>query len=380
MEQGMTVYNTIVIITLIAILLNLINNLRLLTPLSVEKANFKNFPLVSVLVPARNESKNIEKCVLSLVNQDYPNFELILLDDNSEDNTYQILNRLKRKYPGIKILTGEILPEGWTGKNFACYTLSKQAKGEWFLFTDADTVHRRNSISSAVRSTLKRKAEFISVIPDIVIESIPEKIFTPLIHFALLSFLPLKIVNMTKYKRIVIAMGPFMLINADYYRKIGGHKSIKNEILDDFKLAQLVKKYGGKAILMDGKENVSVRFYEKFTSVWDGFSKNSFGAFENSPAILLPFLLSCLCLYFFPYLLFLYSLLNFQIALLPLIQILIISLHCYIIARRFEINAVLILLHPLSVILWELIVLNSMRLTFLSRSLNWKQRLYPLKK
>lgn len=376
----MIVYNTIVIIALVLILLNLINNLRLLSPLSTGKDNLKNFPPVSVLVPARNEEKNIEKCVLSLVKQDYPNFELIILDDNSEDDTYKILCKLKKKYPLVKIVTGKGVPREWTGKNFACYSLSKYAKGEWFLFTDADTVHRKNSISSVVNSAIKNRAEFISVIPDIVIESIPEKIFTPLIHFALLSFLPLKIVNMSRYKRVVIAMGPFMLINADFYRKIGGHESIKNEILDDFRLAQLVKKYGGKAILMDGKENVTVRFYEKFTSVWNGFSKNSFGAFENSPIILLPFLFSCLCLYFFPYLFFFYGLAHSHIEFLPLFQIILILLHAYIITRRFKMHPALIFLHPISVILWELIVLNSMRLTFLNRSLRWKQRLYPLKK
>lgn len=376
----MILYNSIVTIALLVILLNLLNNLKLLKPITKRKKPLEKPPLVSVLVPARNESENIEKCITSLANQDYPNFELIVLDDNSEDDTLVKLNRLKEKYPKIKIYIGEVLPEGWTGKNFACHTLSSYAHGEWLLFTDADTVHRKDSLTSSLHSVIREKAKLLSIMPDIIIKTIPEKIFTPLMHFALFSFLPLKIVNTYRYKKAVIALGPFLLINANFYRKIGGHENIKNEILDDFRLAQLVKKHGGKFVIMDGKDNVKVRFYKDFRSVWDGFSKNSFGAFENSPLILLPFLTIVYCLYLIPYFLLFNGLINLQLKLLPFFQVLLITLHTGLIALKFRIKPVLIILHPLSVLLWTLIVLNSMRLSLQNKSLVWKERLYSLRK
>lgn len=141
--------------------------------------------------------------------------------------------------------------------------------------------------------------------PDIVIKTLPEKLFIPLVYFALLSFLPLRIVNTFRYPKAVIALGPFMLINAKFYRKIGGHENIKDNLVDDLKIAHEVKKNGGKIILMDGKDRVRV---------------------------------------------------------------------------RFKINPLLILLHPLSLFLWILIVLNSVRLSLLNKGVVWKERIYSPKK
>jgi chlorobactene glucosyltransferase len=376
----MILYNSVITLILIAILLNLLNNLKQLKPLKKRRKFDENPPLVSILVPARNESENIERCINSLANQDYPNFELIVLDDNSEDDTPIKLKHLRETYPKIKIYSGEQLPEGWTGKNFACHTLAKHAHGEWFAFTDADTVHKRDSISSALYSAMRENAKLISVLPNIIIKTIPEKVFTPLIYFALLSFMPIRIVNSLKYKKIVIALGPFMLINAAIYKKFGGHESIRSEILDDFQLAQQVKKAGGKYLLLDGKEKITVRFYKDFKSVWNGFSKNAFGAFENSPLILIPFIVSCLCLYLIPYVILIQGLIHSHLKLIPLFQVLLITVHSFLLAVRFKMNRFLIALHPLSVFFWTLIVMNSMRLTFTNRSLAWKQRLYSLRK
>lgn len=376
----MILYNIIVTIILLAILLNLLNNLRLFRPVSKRKRSFINPPLVSILVPARNESENIEKCITSLVNQDYPNIEILILDDNSDDDTLIKLQKLKERYPKIKVFVGDDLPEGWTGKNYACHTLSQYAKGEWFLFTDSDTVHQKDSISSTVNSVLKKKAKLLSIIPDIVIKTLPEKLFIPLVHFALLSFLPLKFINTLKEPRVVIALGPFMLINAKFYKKIGGHEKIKDKIVDDFRLAQEVKRHHGRIALMDGKDIVTVRFYKDFKSLWSGFSKNSFGVFDDSPQILLVFLAFNFCLYILPYVLFFTGIIKFQLSLFPFFQLLLITLHRLVISVKFRINPLFILIHPVSVILGFLIVLNSMRITLLNRTLSWKERIYSPRK
>ncbi|OQX52023.1 MAG: hypothetical protein B5M53_09630 [Candidatus Cloacimonas sp. 4484_209] len=376
----MTFYNWIITAIIFALLLNLLNNLKLIKPLRKGRKKLKNPPLVSVLVPARDESDNIEKCITSLANQDYPNYELIVLDDNSSDDTLIKLEKLKEKFPKLQYISGKSLPVGWTGKNFSCYTLSQYAKGQWLLFTDADTVHRKQSISRAVSSAIRYKAMLLSVIPDITIETIAEHIFVPIIYFGLLTFLPLRLVNSSRFSKVVIALGPFMLINADFYRKIGGHEKIKGEIVDDFRLAQEVKKNGGKQLFMNGKETVRVRFYKNFAAFWNGFSKNSFGAFDNSPLVFLPFIAVCICTYLIPYIAFTHEIINSKLELLVFFQVILITLHSIFILFKFRINRFHIILNPISIALWILVALNSMRLTLLDRTLVWKDRIYSLKK
>lgn len=372
----MILYNVIITTVLLVILLNLLNNLKLLKSIKAGERKFTGFPLVSVLVPARNEGGNIEKCILSLLEQDYPNYEVIVLDDNSEDDTLIKLEKIKEEYPHIEIFSNDVLLDGWTGKNFSCHTLSRYAKGEWLLFTDADTVHSSDSITSSIEAIIAERAELLSIMPELVMKSLSEKLFMPLAHFALLSFLPLGLMNTIKDPRAVIAMGPFMLINAEFYRKIGGHEKIKDKIVDDLQIAQEVKRNGGKVVFMDGQDIVTVRFYNNLKDLWNGFSKNSFGAFDNSPLILLIFLSLNFVIYLLPFFLFLSGILRFQFYLLPSIQVFLITFHRYILSVRFRINLLLIFLHPAALIFGFLIALNSMQLTLLNKAMVWKERIY----
>lgn len=372
----MILYNVIITTVLLVILLNLLNNLKLLKSIKAGERKFTGSPLVSVLVPARNEGGNIEKCILSLLEQDYPNYEVIILDDNSEDDTLIKLEKIKEEYPNIEIFSNDVLLDGWTGKNFSCHTLSRYAKGEWLLFTDADTVHSSDSITSSIGAIIAERAELLSIMPELVMKSLSEKLFMPLAHFALLSFLPLGLMNTIKDPRAVIAMGPFMLINAKFYRKIGGHEKIKDKIVDDLRLAQEVKRNGGKVVFMDGQDIVTVRFYNNLKDLWNGFSKNSFGAFDNSPLILLIFLSLIFVIYLLPFFLFLSGILKFQFYLLPSLQVFLITLHRYILSVRFRINLLLIFLHPAALIFGFLIALNSMQLTILNKAMVWKERIY----
>ena len=372
----MIVYNVIITTVLLAILFNLLNNLRALKSIKTGERKFTGSPLVSVLVPARNEGENIEKCILSLLEQDYPNYEVIVLDDNSEDNTLIKLEKIKEEYPHLKIFSNDVLLDGWTGKNFSCHTLSRYAKGEWLLFTDADTVHSSDSIASSIEAIITERAELLSIMPELVMKSPSEKLFMPLVHFALLSFLPLGLMNTIKDSRAVLALGPFMLINAKFYRKIGGHEKIKDKIVDDLRLAQEVKRNSGKVVFMDGQDIVSVRFYKNFKDLWNGFSKNSFGAFDNSPLILIIFLSLNFAIYVLPYLLFISGILKFQLYLFPSLQVFLITLHRYTLSVRFRINLWLIFLHPAALIFGILIALNSMQLALLNKAMVWKERIY----
>ena len=230
MGQGVMIYNIIITVVLMAILMNLLNNLSILKTLKKGKTILKEPPPVSVLVPARNESGNIEKCIISLLNQDYPNFEIIVLDDNSLDDTFLKLQKIKEKYPHLNIYSNEVLLEGWTGKNFACHTLSRYANGDWLLFTDADTVHSRDSISSSVEAIIEEKAELLSLMPDLVMKTVSEKLFMPLVHFALLSFLPLGIMNSFKDPRAVIALDLLCLLTLNFIERLEVMKRLRMKL------------------------------------------------------------------------------------------------------------------------------------------------------
>jgi len=155
---------------LLLIFMNLIQNLRRLR--EQEKIKPENpLPLVSVLIPARNEERNIKNCVASLLRADYPKLEIIVLDDNSSDGTYRILRELSEHHENLRVIKGKKLPPGWNGKNWACHQLSQAARGEWFLFTDADTVHKPHSVSTALGVAQKRKSVFITCIPAFLLPS-----------------------------------------------------------------------------------------------------------------------------------------------------------------------------------------------------------------
>jgi len=173
----------------------IINNLLFKdTSVCVLPENFlKKKSLVSVLIPARNEYGNIKRCINSLLRQDYPNLEILVLDDNSTDGTTEIVSELSKKDKRIKLYHGKPLPEGWLGKSFACYQLSEYARGDYLVFVDADTLHFPNSISSSIACLLKYRVDALSVFAKQITVSIHERMAVPFASFMILGFLPLSL-------------------------------------------------------------------------------------------------------------------------------------------------------------------------------------------
>ncbi|MEK6846092.1 MAG: glycosyltransferase, partial [Nanoarchaeota archaeon] len=148
----------------------------------------KRAPFVSILVPARNEEKNIKSCVESLLVQDYPHFEVLVLDDHSEDETEKILKSIKNQK--LKFWKGKPLPEDWIGKPWACYQLAEKAKGELLLFTDADTVHEPGALKAAVAAMEAEGADFVTALPQEAAYSWSEALVIPIIPWSLHTFMP----------------------------------------------------------------------------------------------------------------------------------------------------------------------------------------------
>jgi chlorobactene glucosyltransferase len=186
-------YQYVVLFALSLMLLNLVINnfvFKNVENYSLADQVLKNPPLISILIPARNEAENISRCLKSLLKQDYPNLEIIVLNDNSTDTTSKVVKGIAQKDNRVRLVEGAPLEEGWTGKNFASHQLAKHAKGEYFVFTDADTVHFPKTISSAFGALLTSKIDALSIYPRQIMVSFGERMSVPIINIALQCFIP----------------------------------------------------------------------------------------------------------------------------------------------------------------------------------------------
>lgn len=368
----------VILSILLLLFLNLLQNIKRLRGQEKIKLHTPN-PFVSVLIPARNEEKNIKKCVSSLLKSDYPHLEIIVLDDESRDRTYEIMKKLSVKEEKLKIIKGRKLPLGWTGKTWSCHQLAQAAKGEWFLFTDADTTHKPQSVSVALASAQKAQSLFVTCIPGLVAKTWSERLFMPVIHFAFLALIPFKLINYSRDSRLSFGIGPFILIKKIFYFSFGGHEAIKGKIVDDMALAKKVKENKGKISVIDGTKIMNVRFYTSFKEVWKGFSKNCYEAIGGVPHYLFVILLACYFLFIYPYLALWEALTSKQKIVLPLFQVATISFIRIILSIRFRTSLIYGLLHPLTIIFALSILINSFRLSFFKKKLEWKERFYLAK-
>ncbi len=367
----------IILIFLVLLGLNLIQNIKRIGFHESERDE-NEIPLISVLIPARNEEETIGKCVTSLLYSDYPHLEIIVLDDNSRDRTYEIVRILAQNHENLRIIKGKKLPPGWNGKNWACHQLAYAAKGDWFLFTDADTCHSPNSISTAIGVAKKSHSHFVTVIPGLIMKSWAERLILPVIHFAFFVLMPYKLINFSKNSRVAIGIGPFLFIQRKRYFSCGGFEAIKTEILDDMALAKRVKQDRGKLAVIDGTDILQVRFYTCFKEIWSGLSKNSFQAIGSSPHFLFGISVACYFLFVYPYLYLATAIYYSQSMTIPFIQVLLISLIRIGLSYRFKTSTIYSMLHPFMILLILLILFNSFRLSLFGKKIEWKERLYPV--
>jgi len=243
-----------------------------------------SFPRVSVLVPARNEETNIEPCIRSLLGQDYPNFEVLALDDHSGDRTGRILAALATEDGRLRVLQGKPLPPDWLGKHWACHQLAEAASGEWLLFVDADTRHHRHALRDAVGAMLAEDAAFLSALPRQEVATWAEKLLVPVISWSLLSFLPLGLAYRLRAPFYSAAIGQFMLFRREAYKQTGGHRAVRQSVVDDIALGRQVKAAGLRWRLLDGTRRVQCRMYRNAPQVFEGISKNLLAVFNNRVA------------------------------------------------------------------------------------------------
>ena len=247
-------------------------------------------PLISVCVPARNEERNIRRCVEALLAQTYPNFEVIVLDDRSTDGTLKILKSLAestdpRKVP-LKVLSGSDLPPGWAGKPHALTQAAAVTRGEWLCFVDADTFVTPDALAAVYAKAVETKADLFTIMTHQIMLTFWERAVLPLVMLALsVGFSPRK-VNDPKRKD-AIANGQFIFIKRAVYEAVGGHTAIKGSIVEDKDLAILVKGKGYRLVVADGRKVASTRMYTSLAEMWEGWTKNIYLGLRDDRGLLL---------------------------------------------------------------------------------------------
>lgn len=376
----MLYYNLLITAILFVLMLICIWNLYILRKRRYPALSKEKLPFVSVLVPARNEEHNIRTILTSLLKQDYPNYEVIVLNDSSTDNTSVLINEVKKEYPQLKVMNGKPLEDGWTGKCYACKQLFDASKGEYILFTDADTVHNTNSLRDSITIALSRDADMLTLFPKMQMVTLAEKVIMPMLWFTVMLLLPFYFVDKKGFVKFSIGIGPFMMFKRASYEAIGGHNSVKNAIVEDVWLARLIKEHGMNLVAADGSNMLSVRMYQSFKEIWNGFSKNIFAGFEFSTPALFTINFLYFLLFFLPFLLFFKELslpfCSCYLLILTGLQVLILYVCRVLISIKWKLGFVSTILHPLGALSVPVIALNSWRWIAFGKGAKWKGRTY----
>jgi len=253
---------------------------------SAPPPSFADAPLISICIPARNEENNIRSCVESALAQDYPNLEVIVLDDRSTDATPEILRQLAAQNDRLKTINGLDLPAGWAGKPHALFQASAVARGQWLCFVDADTFLKPNALSACYAKALETKADLFTTLHHQITKSFWEKTVMPLVMTALsVGFPPRKVNNPNR--RDAVANGQFIMIKRIVYDAIGGHEKVKDKIVEDKAIAEQVKWNGYRLIMADGKQVIRTRMYISFETLWEGWTKNIYLGLRDHSAMLM---------------------------------------------------------------------------------------------
>lgn len=245
-------------------------------------------PLLSIVVPARDEERSIEACVRSLLAQRFVDLEVIVVDDRSTDATLPILERLTREDPRLRVVRGAPLPEGWVGKPWALDQGSRLARGSWLLFTDADSVHAPAGTASALAFTLAAKADALSVVTAQELGSFWEAATLPFIlGMIFYASGTLAQLNDPMQPDRALANGQYILVSRAAYDELGGHGALRGEIVEDLAFAKRLKRDGRFRLMVGGGMRLArVRMYHSFGEIWSGFTKNLYVGAEGDLAAL----------------------------------------------------------------------------------------------
>lgn len=342
----------------------------------VEPATDEACPRVSIIVPARNEEREIEAALQSLLALDYPDYEVLVVDDRSTDRTGEILARMRQTFPQLSVATVTELPGGWLGKNHAMYFGAQHATGELLLFTDADIHMQPDTLRRAVTYLQQQRLDFLPMSPDVEMPGWLLESFV--VIFVILFSLHVEPWRLRNPKSPAhVGIGAFNLIRADVYRAIGTHQAIAMRPDDDVKLGKLVKKHGYLHDVLNGSGFLKVRWYASLSELIHGLEKNTFAVMEyRVRAVVFSSVLMFLC-HVWPFV-------AVWVTTGPTrwLNLAIIVMHCSCyLAVAWQLRARLwtVAAYPLVFLLMVYIQWRTMILNYWLGGIRWRNTLYPLK-
>ena len=332
-------------------------------------------PKVSIIIPARNEERNIQEALRSVLSQDYENTEIIVIDDRSTDQTAAILDRMAQADPRLRVVHVRELPPGWLGKNHGLYVGAHQATGDVLLFTDADIVMQPASVRKAVGYMVTNRLDHLTITPEVRMPGILLDVFVGAftVFFSLYAR-PWKARD-PKSKRF-IGIGGFNLVRAPVYRAVGTHRAIAMRPDDDIKLGKLIKWGGYRQELLFGRDMLQVEWYSSLRELVDGLMKNAFAGVNYSILAVLSFSIAQFLLNVWP---FLGLILTHGITrILNVVVVLLIMFLCWDIAQFHNSRRWYGIGFPISSLLFIYIIWRSMLMTLVNDGIRWRGTHYPL--
>ncbi len=324
-------------------------------------------PFVSILIPVKNEERNIIKLLESIIYQDYTNYEVIILDDGSTDQTFSLLERYCTQYPSIRLVKGLPLAHGWLGKNFGCHQLANLAIGDYLLFLDADVRIKSGLLSKTLKRMQVESLSLLSLFADQELKLWGEWLTVPLMNYFLLSFLPLSLVKGSSKESLSAANGQFMLFPRSSYLKYQWHEKVKDKIAEDYEICKLIKKNKLFAETLLGDGYFTCRMYSGLIEGIEGFTKNTYALFNYNLGAILGFVFMILFIYGGQFI-------HFSLGITSLILILILSIRIgtSFLSRQNIVKN--ILLHPFQIGMMVYISILSV-VKYKSGKVYWKGRL-----
>ena len=267
---------------------NFLTQFRLLN--TIELALLDKWPAVSLIIPACNEETTIKHALSSLLSMDYPNLELIVVDDRSTDQTNAVVRDMQKRDPRIQLVEIDLLPEGWLGKLHAMHKGVERATGDWLLFSDADVHYGRSALRKAMSHALSEELDFLTVIPSVQANSFILKILLAGFLQTVMVGVTLKNVRNPKSSECV-GGGAFNLVRRSIYDQSKGLKWLRLDVIDDTGLAMIAKQAGGRCDAIGGLGEIELEWYPSARAFIKGLEKNGFAIFQYSFLILLAFTL-----------------------------------------------------------------------------------------
>lgn len=363
----MRVLNSIILVLWIVALLRTILNLASIHRLRVRMP--ARTPLVSVIIPARDEEASIGDTVRALLAQTYPSIEVIVVNDRSTDSTAAILDSIDD--PRLLTLTGEEPPAGWLGKPWALHQGTLRASGELFLFVDADVVYQPPAVAAAMARLEDSGAEMISLFPRLGMKGFWEHIAMPNLAVFAFMVMDLWLANRSRHPLLAVGGGPGNLVRREAYHAAGGHEALRDAVVDDVALARLIRRSGRRTEVVRADGFVYVRMYRGLREIVEGFTKNCFATFGRSYLLAFVLFILSIVLHVYPY----FAALTGDAAAIATVVLISITRLILFQSLGYRLDNA-IFGNPLMVLLWMWILVRSTWITGIRRQLHWRGRMY----